>query len=179
MAMKLFVGLGNPGGKYKNNRHNVGFMLVDYFACRLGSGVFKKSESFESLVLKSKDIILAKPLTFMNESGKAVCNLANFYQVSPDFIFISYDDLDIPLGEYKIIFGKPPKTHNGVWSVIKRLKTKDFWHIRIGVENRIKEEKISGESYVLKDFLANEKLVIERVIRSIFEDFKENYGKKK
>jgi len=166
--MKLIVGLGNPEEKYKNNRHNAGFILVDHIASFLG-GSFEKNKQVESLVLKSGEIILAKPLTFMNDSGRAVLKLVNFYRVHLDSLFVAYDDLDIKLGEYKIVFGKPPKTHNGVWSVIGRLKTSDFWHIRIGVENR-SVERTSGEKYVLQDFLDDEKVVVENVVKDISKE---------
>jgi len=166
--MKLIVGLGNPEEKYKNNRHNAGFILVNYLASFLG-GSFEKNKQVESLVLKSDEIILAKPLTFMNDSGRAVLKLVNFYQVNLDSLFVAYDDLDIKLGEYKIVFGKPPKTHNGILSVIDRLRTGDFWHIRIGVENR-GVERTSGEKYVLQDFLDDEKLVVENVVKDISKE---------
>jgi len=166
--MKLIVGLGNPEEKYKNNRHNAGFILVNYLASFLG-GSFEKNKQVESLVLKSDEIILAKPLTFMNDSGRAVLKLVNFYQVNLDSLFVAYDDLDIKLGEYKIVFGKPPKTHNGILSVINRLKTDDFWHIRIGVENR-GVERTNGEKYVLQDFLDDEKVVVENVVKDISKE---------
>ena len=166
--MRLIVGLGNPGEEYKNNRHNAGFVLVDYLASFLG-GSFEKNKQVESLVLKSGEIILARPLTFMNDSGKAVSKLVNFYRLNIGSLFVAYDDLDIKLGEYKIVFGKPPKTHNGVWSIINNLKTSDFWHIRIGVENR-GVERTSGEKYVLQDFLDNERLVVDNVVKDISKD---------
>ena len=168
--MKLIVGLGNPGENHKNNRHNSGFILVDYLASFLG-GSFDENNRLESLVLKSGKIVLAKPLTFMNDSGRAVAKLVNFYRVNLDSLFVAYDDLDIKLGEYKIVFGKPPKTHNGVWSVIGRLKTSDFWHIRIGVDNR-SIERTSGEKYVLQNFLDGERLVIRSVLESVSKDLK-------
>lgn len=178
--MKLVVGLGNPEEKYKNNRHNVGFMLIDCFASALSGTDFTKDDRLESLILKSGDFILAKPLTFMNNSGKAVLKLVNFYKVNSESLFVVYDDLDIALGEYKIIFGKPPKTHNGVYSVIENLRTTKFWHIRIGVENRDKKNRVSGERYVLEDFSEGEKMVIKQVLKSISFDIKnKSYAKKK
>jgi PTH1 family peptidyl-tRNA hydrolase len=167
--MKLIVGLGNPEDKYQKNRHNVGFMLIDELASNFG-GEFKNSLSFKSLVLKTDNFILGKPLTFMNDSGIAVRKLVDSYQIDLNSLFVAYDDLDIPLGSYKIVFGKPPKTHNGIFSVIGSLKTSKFWHIRIGVENRDKENRIPGEKYVLEDFLDSEIEVVRGVLKEVKDD---------
>ncbi len=156
--MKLLVGLGNKGDKYQKNRHNVGFLFVDRVLSLLeggGNGLsFEYNKSLDSLVCKAKDLILLKPQTMMNASGTAVSKAVSFYKVDLSNLWLSYDDLDIALGEYKIVFGRPPKTHNGVYSVINLLGRSDFWHIRIGVENRNKEDRESGEEICLKEFLA-------------------------
>ncbi|BCX14354.1 MAG: peptidyl-tRNA hydrolase [Patescibacteria group bacterium] len=176
--MKLIVGLGNYNEKYKNNRHNVGFVFIDFIVKELGLGVdFEKNSKFESLVLKTPDLILAKPLTFMNNSGRAVKRLFDYYEIDFDDFYLVYDDLDIALGEYKIVKDKPPKTHNGVWSVIESLGGSDFWHIRIGVENRDKDNRILGEQYVLENFLDNEKEVIRSVISKASRDLIERIHK--
>lgn len=176
--MKLIVGLGNPKEKYKNNRHNVGFVFIDFVVKELGLGVdFENNSKFESLVLKTPDLILVKPLTFMNNSGRAVKRLLDYYDIDFDDFYLAYDDLDIVLGKYKIVKDKPPKTHNGVWSVIESLGSSDFWHIRIGVENRDKDNRILGEQYVLENFLDNEKEVIGSVISKASKDLIERIHK--
>ena len=147
--MKLIVGLGNPGQKYKNNRHNVGFMVVDELA-RHAPG---------------KPWILFKPQKFMNRSGVAVKNLRvrNLQD-----LFVVHDDLDIELGKFKISFGKGPKVHNGLRSIYEQLGTKDFWHVRIGIDNRLKTGfKGTGEEYVLQNFRPEEKKIINKICQEI------------
>lgn len=140
--MKLIIGLGNPGNKYKNNRHNVGHMVADK--------------------LKS-----TKTDTFMNESGVFVKKMLKARGISPDNLYIIHDDLDIKLGEYKIQFGKGPKVHHGIESIDEALGTRDYWRIRVGIENRDPEDKISGETYVLQDFTNEEKIILDKVISDI------------
>ena len=144
--MKLLVGLGNPGPKYLNTRHNVGFLFLDYLA--------KNS-------LLDKQVKTLKPDTYMNDSGKAVARELQFYKLKPVDLFVVHDDLDLRLGEYKIQLGKGPKLHNGVDSVEKAIGTKDFWRARIGVDNRIPDNRASGESYVLQNFDQSELELLE------------------
>lgn len=137
--MKLIVGLGNPGKEYAHHRHNVGFMFVDYM-----------SENAQS-----KHIFL-KPQTFMNKSGGAVQKVMQFYKIPLENLYVVHDDLDIPLGKFKIQKGTGPKLHNGLTSIEEKLGTKNFWRIRIGVENRPTENRPSGEVYVLNNFTPEE-----------------------
>ncbi len=144
--MKLLIGLGNPGEKYKNNRHNVGHMFVDF----LGRG--------------------EKTDCFMNESGKFVRRWADFYKVGPEDLYIVHDDLDIPLGQFKIQLGVGPKVHYGIQSAEKELGTKDFWRVRIGVDARDPENRTPGEQYVLEDFSAEEQEKLKGVFDAISKD---------
>ena len=146
--MRLIVGLGNPGRKYKNTRHNVGFMVIDALEAQ-----------------KVDDVMLAKPQTFMNNSGLGVKKLMANSKWPMDDLYVVHDDLDIPLGKYKIQKGRGPKEHGGVTSVERELGRKDFWRIRIGVENR--KDDIAGDEYVLSDFSVEERQVINEVIESI------------
>lgn len=176
--MKLLVGLGNKGSKYQNNRHNVGFLFVDRVFSTLGRTntdiSFEYNSKLDSLICQAKGLILIKPQTMMNASGIAVSRAVSFYKINLSNLWLSYDDLDIALGEYKIVFGKPPKTHNGVYSVINLLGVPDFWHIRLGVENRNKESKEKGEEYVLKNFLPDEeKIINETIDRAVLQFLKE------
>lgn len=139
--MKLLVGLGNPGPKYQNTRHNVGFLFLDFLV---------KNN------LLNKQVKTLKPDTYMNHSGMAVAKELNFYKLKPADLIVVHDDLDLRLGEYKVQFGKGPKLHNGVESVEKVLGTKDFWRVRIGVDNRIPDNRVSGKSYVLQNFTPEE-----------------------
>lgn len=161
--MKLIIGLGNPDKTNKNlsstlykeyagNRHNVGHMLVDALQDDL-----------------PRDTRAEKTTVYMNESGEEVSKLKNFYKVDLDDLYVIYDDLDIPLGSYKISKGKSPKVHNGIISVIEKLGSEDFWHVRIGVDNRGKGEgeRVKGKEYVLSDFTDEEKPVLEKVIDEV------------
>lgn len=164
--MKLIVGLGNPGDEHKENRHNVGFMVVD----RLAEEAEWESK-FEALILKSRDCLLVKPQTFMNNSGTAVKKIMNFYKLNIDDLVVVHDDLDIRLAEYKIQKGVGPKVHNGLTSVEERLGTKDFWRVRVGVDNRpVGEARTPGDEYVLADFTSEEKEIIEGVIEKVVKE---------
>ena len=143
--MKLFIGLGNPGTKFKNNRHNVGHMASD----------------------ASNRIKILKSNVYMNDSGRFVLSEVNKTKVSLSDLYIIHDDLDIRLGSYKIQFGKGPKVHNGLNDIYEKLKSKDFWHVRVGVDNRDSENRTKGEDYVLEDFKSEEKIILDKVIKEI------------
>lgn len=149
--MKLIVGLGNPGEAYKNNRHNVGKMVIS----RL-----KTLKKNNNQIYKESDV-------FMNDSGDFVQKQLNSYKLKPSDLYIIHDDLDIKLGEYKIQFGKGPKEHNGINNIQEKLDTKEFWFVRVGVDNRDSKNRTSGEKYVLEDFTNEEKVSLEGVIDQI------------
>ena len=106
----------------------------------------------------------------MNKSGLAVSKFAKYYIQNTKYLYVAHDDLDIPLGEFKIQFAKGPKLHNGIESVEKALSTKDFWRIRIGVDNRDSDNRIPGEKYVLEDFTQEEK----KILNTVFEQISKN-----
>lgn len=143
--MILFIGLGNPGEKYKNNRHNAGYMVAD----------------------SSKKVKVFKTNTFMNDSGGFVLSQLKKTGTDTSNLYIIHDDLDIRLGEYKVQFGKGPKDHNGLNDIYDKLGTKDFYHVRIGVDNRDITNRVLGEEYVLQDFANDERIVLEKVIKEI------------
>ena len=166
--MKLIVGLGNPGEKYRNNRHNVGFVVLDELARQMVNGQWSMVKKFNSLVISHQSsVILAKPQTFMNNSGITVKKLVNQYKVNKSDLWIVHDDLDIRLGEYKIQLGKAPKQHKGLESIDRELGSGDYWHVRIGVDNRPPDNRISGEVYVLQDFDKTEIETRDRVIKKV------------
>jgi PTH1 family peptidyl-tRNA hydrolase len=171
--MKILIGLGNPGEKYQNNRHNVGHMFIDYLFNELTSlrvDELREKNKLIAKVFSSNNLILAKTFTYMNNSGKAIKIILNTLHVSRDTLYIIHDDLDIPLGKFKIQFAQGPKLHNGIKSIEETLKSKDFWRIRIGVDNRKKENWIDGETYVLQDFLPEEKkFLTQQVFPKIFQ----------
>lgn len=134
--MKLIVGLGNPGTQYERTRHNVGFMIVDALAIayRLSpiSTAKHKADVFKGEI-EGKRTLLAKPLTYMNDSGVAVQALLNFYKLTPNDLVVIHDDKDIPLGETRVQKGRGAAGHNGIKSIIEHLGTKDFTRIRVGI----------------------------------------------
>jgi PTH1 family peptidyl-tRNA hydrolase len=149
--MKLIIGLGNPGEKYRNNRHNIGHLVVDKLARRnLPSG-----------------FILRKTDVFMSQSGKFVKKLVDQYHMDSTDLWVIHDDLDIPLGGYKIQNGKGPKLHNGINSIEDKLGTDEFWRVRVGVDNRNPEDRTPGEEYVLQDFTQEELKLLKPVIEQI------------
>lgn len=147
--MKLIVGLGNPGEEYAKNRHNVGHMVI---------GSLLKRNLPKGITVKKTNI-------FMNESGQEVKKILG--GSDPGDLYIIHDDLDIPLGSYKIQRGKGPKLHNGINSIERELGTDEFFRVRVGVENRDQEKRTPGEEYVLQDFSEEEILLLEPVIEEI------------
>lgn len=180
--MKICVGLGNPGEKYENNRHNVGFMMVDYIIGQTQSsplrqgfeGQAKFKSDVISIQLNGEKCLFVKPQTFMNNSGKAVSAVLSYYKFQPAGLIVIYDDLDIRLGDFKIQQGPGPKLHNGILSIERSIGTRDFLHVRIGVDSRTPNPpaggRIDGETYVLQDFQEDEKKGLqEKVFPRIFE----------
>jgi len=177
--MKLIIGLGNPGDKYKDTRHNVGCLVLDKLKQEISNQFpnFQINKKLKAQVCKVGDIILAKPTTFMNDSGKAVRLLTNFYHLVPSALYVVHDDLDIALGQYKIQLGVGPKVHNGITSIDEALKTKKYWRVRVGIENRdkITNDKwpmtnVSGEEYVLQEFTKEEFEILSVTIEKILGD---------
>jgi len=168
--LKLLVGLGNPTEKYENTRHNVGFLFLNSLPDTIGPFTPNKKYFCEMTALYKRKVNLIKPTTFMNSSGKAVAALFNYFKVSPDDLYVIHDDLDIKLGEYKIQKGIGPKLHNGIESIEESLHTKDFWRVRIGVDNREPENRIPGEEYVLQQFLDTEIKTLHNVFTSVKDE---------
>lgn len=176
--MKLIVGLGNPGQKYQNNRHNAGFMVVEELVRKKKLGEWQSKRKFESQIVEDKDLLIIKPQTFMNESGRAVLAVKNFYKIDTRDIYVVHDDLDIVLGNYKIQQGKGPQVHNGLRSIERELATDQFWNARVGVENReIRGNKgVPGVVYSLKDFETQEREIVGDVIDKVVADLLTRLG---
>jgi peptidyl-tRNA hydrolase, PTH1 family len=155
----LVAGLGNPGPGYSRNRHNVGQMVLDELASRLG-GVFKAHKSHAQVVEGrirpgGPRVILGKPLTFMNLSGGPVSALAKFYGVDPDHVIAVHDEIDIPFNTVKLKIGGGEGGHNGLRDISKALGTKDYYRVRVGVGRP--PGRMDTADYVLKDFATAEK----------------------
>lgn len=170
--MILIIGLGNPGKKYIRTRHSLGFRVVDKFAKENKFPRFKFSKKFNSLISKGrfdkKKIILVKPQTFMNNTGKAVKFLYNFYKnktTSPGLVVI-HDDIDLILGKIRIVKNRGAAGHKGVQSIIDELETKNFIRFRIGISPKsyILSPK-SLDAFVLQKFNKKEEKILKEVIK--------------
>lgn len=152
----------------------MGFRVVDRLQTTdYNQTQWEEDKKFQAVICRPKtvDIILAKPQTFMNDSGRAVGKLVNWYKIEPNDIYAIHDDLDIPLGSYKIQKGKGPRLHYGVQSIEKALGTEDFWRVRVGVDNRKAEaRRTPGEQYVLQDFTEEEQEIVDEVIDKIIKE---------
>ena len=173
MDMKVVIGLGNPGAEYAVSRHNAGMMLVEVLGSRfLGLGEYGWRKFYGVYVFKTTELVLVKTANyFMNESGNVIRDVLRLdeLQTVNYELFVAHDDLDLKVGEHKIQMGKGPKEHNGVKSVEQALGTKEFWRIRIGVDNR--QTPIEGETYVLQKFLPEERQVLSGVLDQIVHSF--------
>ena len=161
---KLIIGLGNPGEEYKNNRHNVGFILIDKIAQELSLNFDNNKKKSLYARGKSKDIeyILLKPQTFMNLSGESAIYVSKFFNVKLEDIIVIYDDMDIPFGSFKIKKGGSSGGHNGIKSLIAHLQSDDFTRIRIGIGRPSAGKKVND--YVLSNFSKKEREELDTVI---------------
>ena len=155
----LIVGLGNPGPEYSRNRHNVGQMVLDELAARVG-GNFKTHKA-RAQVLEGRlgiggpRLVLAKPVTYMNVSGGPVAALARFYDVDPSRVVAVHDEIDIPFNTVKLKIGGGEGGHNGLRDMSKALATKDYLRVRVGVGRP--PGRMDTADYVLRDFAPAEK----------------------
>ncbi|MEE8131931.1 MAG: aminoacyl-tRNA hydrolase [Candidatus Paceibacterota bacterium] len=152
IKIKLIIGLGNPGSQYTLTYHNVGFLAVDYLTKNL---------------INSK-LVIIKPKTFMNKSGKAVAEAKKRFKVKSEEILIIHDDSDIELGKYKFSFGRGSAGHKGIESIIKALKTKNFWRLRIGIRSKkvglsAEARRAKAEDFVLKKITKKDLLIFNEV----------------
>lgn len=149
--MKLLIGLGNPGARYAGNRHNIGFRAVEAIAERHGLGPWKRrfqGEAAEGRIGGEK-VLLLKPMTYMNESGRAAGEAARFYKIPPEDMIAFHDELDLAPGRVKVKQGGGHAGHNGLKSLTAHCGA-DFWRVRIGIGHPGDKAKVT--SYVLSDF---------------------------
>ncbi len=164
--MILIVGLGNPKEKYEETRHNVGFVLIDKIKKENSFLDFSFSKKFNAEcsagVIHEESTVLAKPMTFMNLSGKSVSKIINFYKINICQVIVVHDDIDVPLGQIKITKNKGAGGHKGVGSIIKETGSKNFTRIRIGI---CPEKKPSNARvFVLQKFKKNEEESLEKAL---------------
>lgn len=163
--MYCIVGLGNPGLKYENTRHNAGFLTIDYLANKFGIDV--KKSKFKSLygqgVISGQKVMLVKPQTYMNNSGEAVREIKNFYKFDMDKLIVIYDDIDIEFGTIRIRKKGSAGTHNGMKSIIYQIQDDKFPRIKIAVGK--KPEYMDLANFVLSGFTEKEAEVIREEIK--------------
>ena len=167
--MRLVVGLGNPGKEYQNTRHNIGFILIDEYA-RENNLTFKVNAKFNAEIIKEKDFILLKPLTYMNNSGISVGSVCRFYNIKPEDVLVISDDLDLPMGKIRLRTKGSSGGHNGLKSIIAHLNSQDFNRFRFGIGDSSK----NVIDYVLGAFSKQDKdIILEKEITSnkIINDF--------
>jgi PTH1 family peptidyl-tRNA hydrolase len=160
----LIAGLGNPGPEYSGNRHNAGFMVADLLAERMGAR-FKRDRSRAAVAagrLAGFPVTLAKPLTFMNLSGRPVATLRSFYKIPPERIVVVHDELDLPFGTLRLKLGGGDNGHNGLRSVTPALGTRDYLRVRVGIGRP--PGRMDAADYVLHDFPAAERKLLPEVL---------------
>ncbi len=170
--MILIVGLGNPGKKFQKTRHNLGFRVIEEFVKENNFPAFKLSKEFNSLISKGtlddKKILLVKPQTFMNLSGKAVKKLTYNLQLTTYNLWVIHDDIDFLLGKIRIVKNRGSAGHKGVQSIIKELGTKNFVRFRIGIQPKFGKPK-NPEDFVLQKFNKGEEKIVKEVINKTIE----------
>lgn len=182
MKQIFLIGLGNPDPEYAGTRHNIGFLFLDYVAKKTDASPFEEKAPFQAQVASGKlektKIILIKPLVYVNNSGQAVKALQKQFKAKPEQFFVAHDDLDIPFGNVKNSFGKNAGGHHGVESIIKALKTKDFYRLRFGTsvrslskarEQSDKKRDLFVSTFVLKKFTPSEQTELKSLFKTAFE----------
>ena len=166
--MLLLVGLGNPGPDSENNRHNIGFKIID--AINSHFKLSKQKPKFKGLLttgnIESKKVYAIKPLTFMNNSGTCIKELIEYFKIDARNVFVFHDDMDIDIGKVKAKFGGSSAGHNGIESIDKNIG-KNYSRVRIGIGRPKKNS--TGADHVLDNFSIDEKTNVEEVTKSIIE----------
>ncbi|GLZ39810.1 aminoacyl-tRNA hydrolase [Actinokineospora sp. NBRC 105648] len=156
-APVVVVGLGNPGPQYAGNRHNIGFLVADELAARVG-GRFKAHKAGADVVegrLDGHRVVLVKPRSFMNVSGGPVAGAAKFFKAPPERVVVVHDELDLPFGSLRLKLGGGDNGHNGLRSITKSLGTKDYHRVRFGIGRP--PGRMDPADYVLRDFATAER----------------------
>ncbi len=164
--MRLFVGLGNPGAKYQRNRHNIGFMVLDEIARRHGFGPWRRRFQGETAdgSLDGERVVLLRPLTFMNESGRAVQEAANFFKLGPADIVVLHDEIELPPAKMRVKTGGGIAGHNGLRSISAHLGS-DYRRVRLGVGHPGVKELV--QNHVLGDFANSEQPLLAALIEAV------------
>jgi peptidyl-tRNA hydrolase, PTH1 family len=164
MTAWLIVGLGNPGPSYSGNRHNVGAMVVDELATRTGGTLrsHRARASAAEVRIEEQRAVIARPLSFMNESGGPVAGLMSFFKIPVENLILIHDEIDIPFAEVRLKVGGGEGGHNGLRSVTKSLGTRDYLRVRVGVGRP--PGRMDAADYVLHDFSSTERREVPLLI---------------
>ena len=167
--MKLIAGLGNPGGKYAANRHNIGFMAVDEIARRHGFSPWRRR--FSGLAAEGRlggdKVILLKPMTYMNESGRSLGEAMRFYKLEPADVLVIHDELDLAPGKARIKSGGGHAGHNGLRSIMAHVGA-DFHRLRLGIGHPGDKRRV--HDYVLRDFTRAERKWLEPLLEAVADN---------
>jgi len=171
--MILIIGLGNPGKKYENTPHNLGWRVLDLLQKKWGEeygfSSWKKEKRSKTEIsegiIENEKVVMAKPLTFMNLSGQAVKSMISYYKISPRDLLIIHDDIDITLGKIKISKNRGTAGHKGIQSITENVKTKSFTRLRIGIKPEGAKQKAKG--LVLKKLRKEEKDILEKTTGTV------------
>lgn len=160
--MFLIAGLGNPGEEYKNTRHNVGFLFLDYLADSLGVSFSqtKWQGTAVKTIFSGSQVLLLKPQTYMNKSGISVAGASLYYKISHENIIIVHDEIDLPFGKIKIVVNRGPGGHNGIKSIINSLGSQNIVRVRLGIGRP--DTPIPVDRYVLSRLSKEEKGELEK-----------------
>ena len=168
--MYLIIGLGNPGQEYSGTRHNAGREIVEAFGKKMDFSTFRFEKKWNTDIAEGamgkEKVVLALPNTLMNKSGVAAGALTRFFKVKPNHIIVVHDDADFALGVGKLSFGKRSAGHKGVESVIRALKTNEFWRFRIGIAGK---RDIPAEKIVLRKFTPDEKRLAAKITKKTLQ----------
>lgn len=165
--MKLIVGLGNPGKKYEGTRHNLGQRVVDQLARQMVKGQWSRVKVLQSSVFRHQSLaILAKPATYVNQSGRAVKKLVGRFKVLPPNLWVVHDDVDLPLGKIKIQAGRGAAGHHGVESIVSQVGTRGFVRFRLGIGKPEKINYDQVEKFVLAKFKQGEESMVGRMVEA-------------
>lgn len=171
--MKLIVGLGNPGKNYSKTRHNVGWIVLDKLKDVLDpSATWQNDAKFEAdicAIEAEEKLLLVKPQTYMNNSGRSVRRLADFYKIPHEDIIVIHDELDIDFGSVRVRFGGSAAGHNGVGSIIHHLGSENFWRVRIGINSKDGIGAQEGKDFVLTNFSKTEAEDLLKIIDSVVD----------
>lgn len=173
VIMKLIVGLGNPGTKYDKTKHNTGFMAIDHYLEKNNLQLDKEKflGHWTKQKIKGEDVIILEPQTYMNDSGKSIAQVVNFFKIKPEDILVIQDDMDMPVGKIRIRASGKSGGHNGIKSIIALLGTSNFNRLKIGIQHPAKESVVS---WVLTPFKGEDQKAIDEALNTsdqIINDF--------